>query len=437
MKYARNQMPRREWPKRERNVYQPFQVDPNQPVNFEQNEEEKGYNYGNNAPVEEVAAPFEEKPKTETTTGAVEENRTTGTSGGQSQEQTPSQNQGQGGSSYDDYVPSDTVLQAEELLAQYQANQPGAYESQWQEQIQGLIDQITNRDKFSYNLNEDALYRQYADQYAQMGKMAMMDTMGQAAAMTGGYGSSYGQSVGQQAYQGYLQQLNDKVPELYGMAFDQYQQEGQDLLNQYGLLTAQEEQAYGRYRDQVSDYYAELDRLTEDARYKAEDEYGKYIDERNYEYQQGRDAVSDEQWQAEFDESKRQYEEQMDMAAEQWAWEKAQAERAQKESGKGGSSSTGASGYELDHVASMSADEIVAAMKNYNAEEDDTGLEAFLDDLVNTGRIDEATADKWYSQYKSKKYEGPTDTDVPTEDRSTSGGHRGKESFTRKVFTYD
>jgi hypothetical protein len=32
--------------------------------------------------------------------------------------------------------------------------------------------------------------------------MAMMDTMGKAAGLTGGYGSPYAQQVGQQAYQG-------------------------------------------------------------------------------------------------------------------------------------------------------------------------------------------------------------------------------------------
>ena len=109
--------------------------------------------------------------------------------------------------------------------------------------------------------------------------------------MTGGYGNSYAQTVGQQTYQGYMQQLNDKVPELYQLAADQYAREGEDMLNQYSLLVNQDEQAYGRYRDSVDDYYTELDRLTEDARYKSEDEYGKYIDDRNYKYQLDRDAV--------------------------------------------------------------------------------------------------------------------------------------------------
>ena len=224
------------------------------------------------------------------------------------------------GFQYDAYQESDTVKQAQALLQQQMASKPGAYQSQWQGQLNDTINSILNRDKFSYNLNEDALYQQYADQYINQGRMAMMDTMGQAAALTGGYGNSYAQSVGQQAYQGYLQQLNDVIPELYQMALNQYQLEGQALNDQLAILGAQEQQDYGRYRDTVDDWGAELDRLQN--QYNAERDYdygkwtdgrdfgyGQYIDDRNYTYQQGRDQVADSQWQAEFNEAVRQFNE--------------------------------------------------------------------------------------------------------------------------------
>lgn len=197
---------------------------------------------------------------------------------------------------YSDYKPSDAVTQAQELLKQQLAQKPGAYQSPWQTQLNDIIQQILNREKFSYDLNGDALYQQYKDQHMTQGKMAMMDTMGQAQAMTGGYGNSYAQSVGQQAYQGHLQKLNEKIPELYQLALSKYQMAGDAMYDQAALMAQQEELDYGRYRDQVSDYYTELGRLTEDARYQEEQDYGRY-----------RDSVSDEQWQAEFDEAKRQY----------------------------------------------------------------------------------------------------------------------------------
>ena len=212
---------------------------------------------------------------------------------------------------YKPYAKSDTVAQAEALLQQQLAQKPGEYQSAWQTQLNDIINQIQNREKFSYDLNGDALYQQYKDQYTTQGKLAMMDAMGQASAMTGGYGNSYAQTAGQQAYQGYLQQLNDKVPELYQLALSQYNKEGDDMYNQASLIAGMEDQAYGRHRDQVSDYYTELDRLTEDSRYKAEDEYSKWADEQSFGYQQYRDQVGDKQWQAQFDEAKRQYDEQM------------------------------------------------------------------------------------------------------------------------------
>ena len=163
----------------------------------------------------------------------------------------------------------------------------------------------------------------YAEQYQRLGKLAMQDTMGQAAAMTGGYGSSYASTAGNQAYQAYLSQLNDVIPELYGMALDKYQMEGQELYNQYGMLSAQEQQEYGRYMDSYNQWLAERDYAT--GRYDSERnfdygkyaddrnfaynqyvndrnfEYGKYSDDKNIAYNEHRNAISDAQWAEEMD----------------------------------------------------------------------------------------------------------------------------------------
>lgn len=208
---------------------------------------------------------------------------------------------------YEAYKPSDTVVQAEAMLQQHMANKPGAYQSPWQDQLNDIINKINNREEFSYDLNGDALYQQYKDQYTTQGKLAMMDTMGQAASLTGGYGNSYAQSVGQQAYQGYLQGLNDKVPELYQLALNMYNADVDDMYNQAALLGQMEDQEYGRYRDQVSDHYAELDRLYNQYNTERDYDYSIWADNRNYDYQVGRDAVADQQWQAQFDEAKRQF----------------------------------------------------------------------------------------------------------------------------------
>lgn len=109
------------------------------------------------------------------------------------------------------------------------------------DQLNSLYDQIMNRKPFQYDLNGDLLYRQMADRYTQLGQQAMRDTMGQAAALTGGYGNSYANQVGNQAYQQYLTALNDNIPQLWDRAYQVYQDQGDQLMQQYQLAAAHPE----------------------------------------------------------------------------------------------------------------------------------------------------------------------------------------------------
>lgn len=156
------------------------------------------------------------------------------------------------------YTPSGSVQAAQAYLSQVQGSKPGAYQSRWDDELTALYDQIRNRKKFSYDLGTDPLYQQYREQYQRQGRLAMQNTIGQAAALTGGYGSTYAEQVGQQAYNAYLQSLNDIVPQLQQQAYQRYQDEGTDLYNQYSLVKGREDTDYGRYRDTVSDYYSDL-----------------------------------------------------------------------------------------------------------------------------------------------------------------------------------
>lgn len=146
------------------------------------------------------------------------------------------------------------INEANNVLSQAMGRNPGAFN--WGADADygmanDYLSQYKNRDPFSYDVNSDALYNMYKDQYIQQGQLAMMDTMGQAAAMTGGYGNSYAQSVGQQTYNQYLGKLNEVVPELYGMAYDQYRQEGQDMLNMYDIYMGRANDSYNRHMDSV------------------------------------------------------------------------------------------------------------------------------------------------------------------------------------------
>lgn len=130
--------------------------------------------------------------------------------------------------------------------------------NQWYNQAQGILSQIQNRDPFTFDLNGNALYQMYKDQYTQHGQKAMRDTMGQAAGLTGGYGSTYAQMAGQEAYNDYLTKLNAVVPEIYAQERAAYDQQGQDLYNRYNLLNNLYSADYNRYlADRDFDYTKE------------------------------------------------------------------------------------------------------------------------------------------------------------------------------------
>lgn len=244
--------------------------------------------------------------------------------------------------SYRDYQESDRVKKLAERLAQLEAQKPGDWTGgQYGQQMQDALDAIRKRKKFSYDLNSDALYQQYKDKYVQQGKQAMQDTMGQAAALTGGYASTYGQAVGQQQYDAYLQNLNDVVPELYQLALSRYQMEGDDLKTQYSLLADQYQQEYGQYRDKVGDWQTERNFLS--GRYDSERnlDYGMWGDARDFAYTDYRNGIADEQWRRQYEESVRQFNEQMALSREQFAWQQAQAQAAAAAKSSGGGSSSG------------------------------------------------------------------------------------------------
>ncbi len=156
------------------------------------------------------------------------------------------------------------------------------YVSNWQDQINQMANEILGRQPFSYNALEDPFYHQYRESYTRGGQQAMRDTMGQAAGLTGGYGSTYAQGVGQQTYNRYMQDLADKVPELEQLAYDRWLNEGNQMQQRMNMLQNLENSDYGRYADELGQWNA--DRSFD---------YGQYADDRDWAYQTERDRVAD------------------------------------------------------------------------------------------------------------------------------------------------
>lgn len=141
-----------------------------------------------------------------------------------------------------EFKPSQTYLQAMQYT-QSLLDKLSSGRTSYSDKLDDIMAQINGREKFSYDFNSDPMFLSALQSSMNSGRLAMQDTMGQASALTGGYGSSYGQAVGNQAYNAEVQRAYDNLPEFYGMALDAYNNETQGLLNQldmYGTADANE-----------------------------------------------------------------------------------------------------------------------------------------------------------------------------------------------------
>lgn len=117
---------------------------------------------------------------------------------------------------------------------------PGQYTAKYdttglQQQLQGYADAVSNYGDFSYDMNADAVYQQALENYMMMGNQAMVDATANAASLTGGHGNSYASQVGNQAYQQYITQAHNALPQYQQMAMDVWSAGLDKRLNQYNM----------------------------------------------------------------------------------------------------------------------------------------------------------------------------------------------------------
>lgn len=204
------------------------------------------------------------------------------------------------------YKKSDAVRAAENAVGQWEAQKPGAYESKYSQQIESILKDILNREEFSCNLNADPLYQQYREQYIQNGKKAMMDTVGQATALTGGYANSYAVNAGTQAYDEYLNDLNSVALDLRDRAYDKYNDEGDRLLEDITLLRSLDGDDYDKYLARLEGYYSDGEYLLNKLTAMSDSEYEQFLlevkeweSDRDYALDIYRDALDREEFEEE------------------------------------------------------------------------------------------------------------------------------------------
>lgn len=114
------------------------------------------------------------------------------------------------------------------------------------DKLDAIMGKIENRPQFNYDFNSDPLFQNALASAMASGQTAMQDTIGQASALTGGYGSSYATSAANQAYNNMVKGAYDNLPQYYNIARDAYDREGEALYNQLGMYRAADESEYSR-----------------------------------------------------------------------------------------------------------------------------------------------------------------------------------------------
>lgn len=159
---------------------------------------------------------------------------------------------------------------------------PGTYQSAYADQLAGTRDTVTN---WKYDPLQDASYQALAKIYGARGNRAAKDTLADAAALNGGYQTSYAVSAAQQARNQYNQELAALIPDLENTAYNR-------ALQSYNLYKDADDTDYGRFRDTEGDRQWKYSQDYQAWRDREADNQWLY----NNLYQQYRDLMADYQW---------------------------------------------------------------------------------------------------------------------------------------------
>lgn len=213
------------------------------------------------------------------------------------------------------FTPSEEYTRAMEyasnLLAQLREGR-----TSYTDKIASKLQAIEDTPAFKYDFNTDPLFQSKLASSMRSGRQSMEDTMGQASYLTGGYGSTYGQAVGNYAYNNFIQSAYDDLPAYHDIAFKDYQA---NLDNEYRLLDQYRTSDNTEY-NRLADNY---DRNFNYANVQWDKEYNNFWKEQDFnegsrqfaanfnegvreydnddQFRRERAAVGDDQWSQEFD----------------------------------------------------------------------------------------------------------------------------------------
>ena len=203
---------------------------------------------------------------------------------------------GYGSSAYD-YGGSPSGQTAyQRALAEYDYGTAPEWEGTEYERLRDEALKKASSGEWNYNPSTDPVWQAYQKQYRREGQRAAEDTLGRAAAMTGGVPSSYAVTAAAQAGNNYAAALSDKLPELYQDSYNRYLQEYQRQLGLADAYAGAGKTEYNRYLDRRDQWNTD----------------------RNFRYNLNRDAVSDERYDREWAQKLREYADEQNWKQKDW-----------------------------------------------------------------------------------------------------------------------
>lgn len=210
------------------------------------------------------------------------------------------------------YKPSDNVNNAWAAIESLQQQLKG--DTKYGEDLDKIVADLMNRPAFQYDVEKDPLFQQMLASQKEAGEKAMEDTVARSAALTGGYGNSWAQSAGQQAYDQQIRAAYDQLPQYYQLAMNAHNMETEDLMRKYSLLSEADQKEFDRLMTEYGLATDAYDRLYQQDRTGFED--------RKTTAQQLAGMMSSDYWnnlQQEFAKEQFEYQKEQDRIANQLA----------------------------------------------------------------------------------------------------------------------
>lgn len=207
-----------------------------------------------------------------------------------------------------EYAKSSNIINAENKLSQWENAKASEYSSKYSDKIDEILGAILDREAFDYKLSGDPLYEQYKELYVNNGKKAMMDAIGKSTALTGGYANSYAQSVGNEAYNEYLSQLDEIALDLRDRAYEEYMDTTDKLIDDVTLLRSLDGDDYDKYLDELERYYNDGDYLLQKLSHMTDSEFELFSqqlesweNDRDFAFGEYQDSLDRQEFQEEMD----------------------------------------------------------------------------------------------------------------------------------------